>query len=415
MFVTLGGFYLVEASQALAVVWFIFMMARAPGWNPAYTLCHLIGASAFAFLTKTTTPLFCLWPGLITLWILVRQATVSRRAEWAQGRVVAAGALSLAVAVPTVSWYYRNWYRAITHARASSGPIAAAWGKEDTFFNTFVYWLLEVPRSFYYAPVVALVVAALILAAIFSRRSKLADFDVAFTAALLQSITVLGVFAFASNREARLVLPLLPYFGLMVCWSVDRLGNPLLNGAAILGSGGQLVLVYALAFGLFWNSYSYPVRPIDTTGRNQRILKSIVARTCGASDGARYLDVVAIDPVFRGDWLAPEPANYVAGRDFGRGPQAPPCDYGYLGRGFFGSSAAVAWEALITDRVRYVVTTDPAVYPEPGGRFNEALEPENFRLFWTNLTTSGLFAREAPLAEDPGLAVFRRLGFGDRD
>jgi len=84
-------------------------------------------------------------------------------------------------------------------------------------------------------------------------------------------------------------------------------------------------------------------------------------------------------------------------REYRRGRTVKaPCDYGYVGGGFFGSGAAQAWDALIAGSVRYVITFDPAVYPSPTNVFNEALKPENFHVLWTNLTDSGFFAREAP-------------------
>jgi tetratricopeptide (TPR) repeat protein len=151
------------------------------------------------------------------------------------------------------------------------------------------------------------------------------------------------------------------------------------------------------------------VRGLDREGKDARLLESIVARSCRDDEVGRYLNVAAIDPNFRGDWLAPEPANYVATRDqAGRAPKAP-CDYAYLGGGFFGSEASKAWDLLIAQRVRYVITLDPGMYSVPVNVINEALRPENFQILWTNLNHSGFFTREAPLSEDPGITVFRRL------
>jgi hypothetical protein len=122
------------------------------------------------------------------------------------------------------------------------------------------------------------------------------------------------------------------------------------------------------------------------------------------------VNTIAIDPNFRGDWLAPEPANYVAARDLGTSAAKPPCDFVYLGGNFFGSAAAIAWKGLVEGNVQFVITIDPGVHAVPVNVYNEALTPENFAILWKNLNDSGLFVREPAPAGDDGIAVFRRKG-----
>ena len=409
LFVSLGGYYMVEAIQTLAVAWFILIMARAGSWAPVYTICHLLAATAFASLTKVTTPFFCVWPGLLALWTALGRSGAPDAWRWRQAKVAAMGVVSLCLAIGAVTWYYGNWTSVVAHARAATtGPVAAAWGREDTFVNTFLFWLRELGASFFLVSLVGLSVVLLCAVAIFSRKRHSAQFRNASLVALLQMATVLGIFSLSSNRSTRYLLPLLPYVGILLCWSVHRIQSRVITRLAIMSFGLQLAFVYALAFGLVQNRLGAPVRGLDAEGKDARLLESIVARSCRDAL-VRDVNVVAIDPNFRGDWLAPEPANYVAARDRARQASKTPCDYGYLGGNFFGSDASKAWEALITGRVRYVITVDPAVYPIPVSVFNEALRPENFQILWTNLNGSGLFTREAPLAEDPGIAVFRRL------
>ena len=325
MFVSLGSLYRVESSQVLAVSWFVLILASARQWNPAYTLCHLLGASAFACVTKTTTPLFCVWPGLLTLLLVARRFPGRAPWDWGEARVVRMGAASVALTILTASWYYLNWDRIIGFARnAASGPIAALWGQEDTFLNTFVFWAGELPRSFYLVPAAGVVVAGLVPVAAIARRRKATEFDWALLVAVLQALTILVVFAFSANRETRYLLPLVPYLALAASWSVERLQIRMVTALTLTGFALQMVLVHGSAFGLIANMAAYPVRPIDVAGTDRKLLDSVVARSCQDLADERYLNVVAIDPTFRGDWLATEPANYVSERDLGHG-SSPPC------------------------------------------------------------------------------------------
>jgi len=411
MFVVLGGYYMVESIQMLAVAWFILIMARAGTWDPAYTLSHLLAAAAFACLTKVTTPLFCVWPGLLALVTAVRRSEAPDAWRWRQPRVAAMAVGSLCLATVAVTWYCWNWTSVVAHARvAAIGPVAAAWGKEDTFLNTLWFWLQEVGHSFFLVPLVGLSVVLLFVVAACSRKGLPTQFDHASLVAALQMATVLGAFSLSSNRSSRYLLPVLPYVGILLCWSVHRIQSRVITRLAVMTFGLQLAFVYATVFGLVPNHFNAPLRGLDHQGNDARLLESVVARSCPDEGPVPYLNVVAIDPNFRGDWLAPEPANYVAARDrAGRASKAP-CGYGYLGGNFFGSGASKAWDALIAEGVRYVITVDPGIHPVPVTVFNEALRPENFQHLWTNLNNSGFFAREMPLAEDPGIVVFRRLG-----
>ena len=56
IFIVLSTQYLAEAAQTLAVAWFVLIMARAPRWRRSMLAAHLVAATAFAMLAKTTSP-----------------------------------------------------------------------------------------------------------------------------------------------------------------------------------------------------------------------------------------------------------------------------------------------------------------------------------------------------------------------
>jgi len=413
LFVTLGSYYMVESIQTLAAVWFIFIMAHAPRWSPALTLSLLFVGSAYAPLTKQTTPLFCFWPGLIALLCAVQRARTSHNWGW-QTRcvriILVAGTMQ---AVATSLWYWRNGRAAIAYAITfTRGPIAAIWGKEDTFVGTLIYWL-GILRGTFILPILAPVVPGLVAAAILHRVAIGRDyagryFSVCGVAALFQVVTVLIVFSFSANRELRYLLPMLPSAALVVCWSVAHFGSRLLTGLAVIVFAGQLVLIWGCVFHMWLPPPHVFLRGIDHDGHDARLLESIVARTCYDAAPLRYVNSIAIDPAFRGDWLAPEPANYVATRNAGP-TNGPACVYGYGGGSFSGERADSVFDDLVSQNVLYVITIDPGVYPIPSKTYSPALDAKHFPSFWSQLERSPLFRSEPPLPEDPGVRIFRRV------
>lgn len=129
-------------------------------------------------------------------------------------------------------------------------------------------------------------------------------------------------------------------------------------------------------------------------------------------NGVPSCTILAIDPHVKGDWLAPEPANYVATRDhlMSRG-QTVFCRYGYLGDAFLGNTADNSWKSIVSRKPNYVVTVDPNIYPSSEQWINQALKPLNFGIFFNNLNGSGLFSLVGPLRSDSGILVYRYVDY----
>jgi hypothetical protein len=122
-----------------------------------------------------------------------------------------------------------------------------------------------------------------------------------------------------------------------------------------------------------------------------------------------YVNTIAIDPALWGDWLAPEPANYIAVRDAQKNRNHPACVYDYIGGGFLGQRADTAWDDLVSQNIRYLVTIDPNVHKIPANTYNGALDKQRFPLLWSHLTGTSLFQAEPPIPEYPGVMIFRRV------
>jgi hypothetical protein len=418
LFIGFARNYSVESIQTLAVAWFVLIMSFAPRWSRAFILSQLLAATAFAMLTKQTTPLFCLWPGLMALGYAFWPRQTQSPGGWLQKQTLVTLALGVPLSLATTAWYYRNMEYVIWHLYAgSTGPVVTAmWGKEDTFLNTMIFWLGVVQRSFFLPSVLVLGLGVFVSGVIYyfmKPDRPMKHFLMCCAISVLQIMTVLSAFSLSSTRVHRYLLPLLPYFAILICWSVAQINRPILTSLAIVIFTAQLATIYGQALGMTGPNpnISPYLRAVDRDGRQARVLNSIISRTCTETSTECYLNILAIDANLQGDWLAPEPANYVAVRNLAPHDDLPPCYYGYLGGNFFGSSATNAWNDMLFRGVRYFITIDPEVYPVPPKVYNQALSQHNFPIIWEKVQTSDLFKLEPPLPEDPGILIFRRIDY----
>lgn len=412
LFISFGAYYLVESMQTLSVAWFVLIMSLAPRWNRTLILGQLSAAAAFALLTKEIQPLFCLWPGLVSLRYVFRTRQIQPSEGALRSTTILTFVLGIPLVVATLAWYYRNLEPVAHHLYAGSyGPgVRIFWGKEDTYLNTLAYWL-STTKSVFFLPGIwelgLLLVASGVIYHFARSHGPMKHFTVCAAAATLQIITVLLVFSLSPTRQPRYLLPVLPYLAVLLSWSVGQIKHWMIAGLTIAVFAVQLALLQGQALNVV-SSLSPWLRPFDRDAKNGRVIKSIVARTCNKTDSKPYLNILAIDPALQGDWLAPEPANYVAAKNSLLQNHRPPCYYGYLGVDFFGSTVADAWNSMLSNQARYFITVDPKIYPVPALVFNKTLNEDNFPVMLEKVQTSGLFEAEPPLREDPGILIFRR-------
>ena len=237
LFVGMSHQYFAEPLQLLGVAWFLMIMSFAPQWNRAVILTQLMIATPVAMLAKASSPLYCLGPGLVALWYVFKpgQSSAGKR-EWLQKGVVGALPAGIVLSVATIAWYYWNITYVMQHISiASSGPIAELYGKNDSFLNAMLYWLGAIQNAFF-LPIVLLISGLIfgfgIVRYFVNSKTQTKHFTICSAIAVLQILLVLATFSLNSNRDTRYLLPLLPYFTLLVCWSAAQISKPLVTTAA---------------------------------------------------------------------------------------------------------------------------------------------------------------------------------------
>ena len=203
--------------------------------------------------------------------------------------------------------------------------------------------------------------SAVVLYATRVKRAPI-HFSLCAAAAALQIVTVLMVFSLSPTRQPRFLLPALPYLAVVIGWSLVQINRKPAMALGFCAFAAQFVLLHGQALNALPVTSPWVLR-LQRPASSGPLLDSIVARTCVSSSSGPIWNIIAIEPSIpeiRGDWLAPEPANYVAAKRRFRDGGALPCHYGYFGDNFFGAEVTRAWESMLSRETQFVVVLDPA-------------------------------------------------------
>lgn len=420
LFAGFSHLFYIEPFQMMIVAWFLLILSRVGRWNKAFLIGQLFLASLVTIMMKASSPVYVI---IIGFAILVQAFWGNRRNDswnWREkGTAITWGIFMLLLAA-LGAWYWRNLDVVIQHTIAStSSPRAVYWGKEDTFLSTFVYWLMEVRRTFF--PWLTMVLSSiLIVAAVYvwlrkrnGNHDSYQDFRKACIVVGIQILFVLVVFSFGVIRLNRFLLPITPYFAILISWAVLQTRARGWIVMAALAFGLQLIMSHAYLFNLvpaqtalFDFSKIGHLHRLNTDTTNMKIMDEIIAIACDDVEQGDALTVVAIDPARLGDWLAPVPATYAALKAYGL---HPPCRFGYAGDSFWGASLGDTWDRLVEESAKTVIIMDPAIYAPPERAVNQALTIENHPRLLEMLRTRGVFMEMPPLKSDDGILVFRRI------
>jgi hypothetical protein len=408
LFVAMSHLYLTEPLQLLAVTWFLLIMSFAPKWNRAFIMSQLLVATPVAMLAKVSSPLYCLGPALVALWYVCKPAPSSfvRR----NGRVSVALAGGILLNLAAIAWYSRNITNVIQHMSvASSGPIAELYGKKDSFLNAMLFWLGAIQNSFF-LPMV-LLISGLILGFGLMRyfvnfKMETKHFTVCGAIAVVQILTVLAAFSLASNRDPRFLLPLLPYFALLVCWSAVQINRPLLTTVVIFIFLVQLVAAHGQALGILSPNpqISGYLLPVNRNSITALTVDSIISKTCTEIRPEGYWNIVGDQK----PWLNVNTLGYTAAKKLAP-ENRQRCNYGYLG--YVVSDLDKTWKHVLSVNPVYYITSDPKIYAISADKLDQAINQLNIPVL-KKIQASGLFEPEPPLPENPGILIFRRNEVG---
>jgi hypothetical protein len=404
LFVAMSHEFFAEPLQLLAVTWFVAIMSFVPRWNRAVILSQLAIAAAVAMLAKVSSPLYCLGPGLVTLWYLFkRSASPSLKSEWLQTRVIAVLAVGILMGLATIGWYYTNIHWVWQHASDSSfgSLVEKYWGKKGPFLNMMRFWLEATRASFFLTSV--LLISAVILGfgviSHFIRGNTVTKHFTACSAvSALQVVLLLTVFSFSPTKDIRYLLPLLPYLALLICWGLAQISKPVLTSLITFLFSVQLLSTYGQAFGVIPVTTSAGLRPPNSDQKNATVLTAVVTRTCD-KNGSRYWNTFGIEL----PWLNRESAGYYAAKSLAPHNRLG-CYYGTVQIWF--SDLDKIWNDILSLQIHYYISM--RLDPNPvASDWHSQLVNQNYRPMLEKVQSSRLFELEPPLVEDSSVLIFR--------
>jgi len=370
LFVALSYQYFVEPMQTCAVAWFILIMSCAPRWNRRLILVQLLAATALAMLAKVTSPLYCLFPGLLSLgyaFVPLRQPE-NHASESPKWLIPATAVLGGILGLGTIAWYIKNLSAILQFAaQSSSGAVAELYGTKDTFANKVVYWLGAIQSNFFFPGVLILASLVLVvgLGQYFLRRDfKLSHFDHCAIVSVLHLGVTIAVLSLSINQENRYLLPLAPYLALLIAWSLNQLNQPILTGFMTLVFTLQLAAVDGQALGITDKNLqiAYWLYPVERDAKNFKNLNEVARRTCTEA-GKNRLNVVGIEL----PWLNANSAAYFAAKQF----ESRNLRCYYTSLGYAETEPTKAWQRLVSLNPNYFIALDKTLYPKPPDPFNK--------------------------------------------
>jgi 4-amino-4-deoxy-L-arabinose transferase-like glycosyltransferase len=259
LFVAMAHQYMVESLQVLAVTYIFWIATAAPRLSRLRLIAHLLLASALALSAKSTSPLYCIFPGLVAgFWVVRAKCWMKDRSEGLRSLGILT--IGIVAATATTAWYSHNLAAVAEFVKnASGGAFSLYYGHVGTFGAKLMFWLRAL-RVAFFIPIAPIAIGLLALTGfvLFRKRGVargLRRSHLVVAAALAEVLLVLAVFSFQVSEETRYLLPMVPALAICLVWVLSLGGATVLRAAACL-MAVQLIVVHSHALGLTdinWN------------------------------------------------------------------------------------------------------------------------------------------------------------------
>ncbi len=399
LYVAMAHQYLVESLQVLTVTYFFWIAVAAPELSRLRLLAHLLVASSLALLAKGSSPLYCIFPGLVVVLGVIRaKCWVRDRSEGR--RSLAILIIGVFSAAATAAWYSHNLVAVAEFMKnAAGGATSLYYGHTGAFIAKLVYWLRALQASFF-VPFVLIALAALALAGLglfWKRRdvTGLRRSRLAVAAALAEVLLLMVVFSTQVNEENRYLLPLAPALAICLMWVLSFGGITVVRAAVCL-MAVQFIMIHSQSLGLtsMKQNVSYWLLPLQRDRATQAELTEVIQLTSGPGTEFRYSVVGVEFPWFNANSLS----FYAAKGRLLTGRR----NY-FTSLGYAESDADRAWSRMEQMRSLYYLTTEADRQPVPPDFLNQVSVPILKRVI-----SDPAFAR-VPFTSQLGIIVFRRL------
>ncbi len=275
-----NGFW-IEPLQVAVVAWFIYALTRVGSWSWVETAGYLIIGGSGALLTKVSSPLYLLLPGILLLAELFGKKFPKALSPKEKLLLI----ISVSVLLPTVVFYTYNLTRLIEFARfASQDPIFGDDVSRIELWHQYLNGGLFNGFTYTFGILLLLLATGMMIRAGFIRQQLFVPL-----LCLGQIALFFGAWVSSVNVDPRYFAPALPYFGLLICWSLHVLQIRVLTALAVGLFSIQFVATTGFSFGLVSGGSPYGmIRPLEPTDRMTEMMKELMP--LAARDSAIIFD-----------------------------------------------------------------------------------------------------------------------------
>jgi hypothetical protein len=265
-----NGFW-IEPLQVAVVAWFIYALAKVKDWPFIDAVVYLTIATSIALLAKVSSPLYVVVAGIALTVSIIKKPLPSSLS----GRELTLLIGAFCFLLPTAVFYSYNWARLTEFARfAATDPMFGGEAPRLGLWHQYVSNGLFLPLVYTCATIVLFVGAFVLI-----KRKNWGELRLAIMVTLAQIAIFFFAWMRSINVDPRYFAPALPYFSLLMCWSVFVIGNQTLKRITVCVFALQWAFNSAFIFGLVSTASPYGmVRSINrTTSPNAEILRDLIS------------------------------------------------------------------------------------------------------------------------------------------
>jgi len=408
LFVGMSHQYVAEALQLFGITYFYFLAATGHRMQRMTLAGNLLLATAIALLAKMTSPIYCLLPGMIATYVLIKRREPGTDADrkgalWGWVWLIAGAILFLGCA----TWYIKNLPALRqTLKLQTSLEFTLDYGRAGSFFEKLSYWLRALRESLQFPWVIAgqfiLIVVGSVLARIRGgeREEKPREtgqrlFNLLTICSLVHILAVLCLCSSNYNEETRYLLPLLPAIGLVNIWLVSQIRHAWLIAGVMALLLAQWAAVCAQALGLAHLDHrtcSYWVIPLDKDRKHAEEVVRIVRST--EPEGPPRYNIVGIDL----PWLSANTLSFFAAKEQLKAGKRS----FYTSLGYGAKDMDPAWKRMSDLKIEYYISLEETAQPPNPNFLNLIAIPALQRV-----RNDPEFVSE-PFKSDLGVLIFRK-------
>jgi hypothetical protein len=265
LFMAQSRIFMLEIPQMLLVLWFIHLMIAAKEEDKISLGLKLLLGFSLCFLLKIPTFIFCLVPSIIILTALLEKRTV--KSKWQQNKHAFLAAAAAVCLIYAFTWHIYNGKAELDYILLciNSNEIP------QPYHLRLIYWAKNIQEGFFLWPLLIALVLSFIAAL---RKTKSQIFFVCIT----QITLIIFIFSTSTAGDHRFILPILPYFILLICWSLVANNQRILTSLLSSLFVAQFIFLQMFSFNLFESTrtsfFSQQVSSFQITGRLRSVNKN---------------------------------------------------------------------------------------------------------------------------------------------